>query len=146
MAEPTDDFLAHYGVLGMHWGKRNAESQVRLTTKEKTKVGPSHDAVQAKVAKSTAKSSGVAALNNNELQAYIRRANLEQQYSKLNPSTVKKGDTYVKEGLAVAGTATALYALYKSPLGQIVTNKVKDSLNTPGDGKHVQLPAKAKHL
>lgn len=35
MAEPTDDFLAHYGVKGMRWGKRRAGTDVEVSSKPK---------------------------------------------------------------------------------------------------------------
>lgn len=35
MSDPTDDFLAHYGVKGMRWGKRKAGTDVEVSDKPK---------------------------------------------------------------------------------------------------------------
>ncbi|QFG09118.1 hypothetical protein PBI_SPORTO_10 [Arthrobacter phage Sporto] len=35
MGDPTDDFLAHYGVKGMRWGKRKAGTDVEVSSKSK---------------------------------------------------------------------------------------------------------------
>lgn len=108
-----DDVLAHYGVKGMKWGVRKSRSAPR---------GPaSEDHARASAAKAKAKShGGTHALSNKELQDIVNRMNLEQQYSRLNPkkNPVKSGERYVKEALAVFGTASAVYAATQSPLGK----------------------------
>ncbi|QFG09304.1 hypothetical protein SEA_SLOOPYJOE_9 [Arthrobacter phage Sloopyjoe] len=35
MSEPVEDFLQHYGVKGMRWGKRKASSDVEVSKKSK---------------------------------------------------------------------------------------------------------------
>lgn len=68
----VEEFLQHYGVAGMRWGRR----------KEK---GPaSDDASQKTTIKTKAKESGLQTLSNKDLQDAINRMNLEQQFKRLS--------------------------------------------------------------
>lgn len=96
--------LQHYGVKGMRWGIRKrpvgpSPVVVKIDTKAKKgqtistsgghQQAPSDDAVSAAIARRKAQSSGTNSLDNNELQALVKRMNLEQQYAKLNPPAPK---------------------------------------------------------
>lgn len=95
-------FLAQYGVKGMRWGVRRSEKQLARSRassetevtlkykpggKVKTSGGanrpPSEDFKKAAAAGQIARTSGSSALSNSELQAFVQRANLESQYSKI---------------------------------------------------------------
>jgi hypothetical protein len=91
-AEIVDDVLAHYGVKGMKWGvrRRSGPTTVVVTDKRKkirTSGGkglPAHpDAIPARVVGQKARKSGLKALSDDELQAYARRMNLEQNVQRL---------------------------------------------------------------
>lgn len=129
--------LAHYGIKGMRWGVRrdnpSAETtEVGLHTDPatgriyKTTGGAnrptSEDAQRVMVSKQIAKTSGVHALSNLELQQAITRMNLEQQYSNLSTqkSTVFSGQAKVKQILGVAKTIQEVHGLLTSPLGKAV--------------------------
>jgi hypothetical protein len=81
------DILAHHGVKGMRWGvRRERSSAVSVTQKGKklkTKGGAGRkahpDAVKVAKLRQVRKKSGTAALSNEDLQAYTKRLNLEQQ-------------------------------------------------------------------
>lgn len=115
----TDNFLAHYGVKGMKWGKRRAERQAeRESTQSKD-----HKKV------SGLKKKRVDEMSNAELEALNKRMNLEQQYSRLNPKKTSAGSkfaqdivreiakeqvkTLAKKGLAQAGKAVVDYLVKK---------------------------------
>lgn len=66
------DFLAHYGVIGMKWGKR------------KTEVPASAEAARSGEIKAKAKTGKVKALTNAELRTAIERMQLEQNYKRLS--------------------------------------------------------------
>lgn len=126
MAQSADlgaEFLAHYGIKGMHWGQRtarpaptaiapSAKSVVPHGTKKKTKVqvagGENHPAHEdaIKVAESRAKlaKSGTAALSNNELRDVANRIQLEQQVKTL---TAPGGKKFVSNLLRNQGTQSA---------------------------------------
>ena len=93
--------LMHYGVKGMRWGvrKRRSESSstpvdpqpVTIRQNHKTKglqaaggAGhkPSDDALTAVAIRQKAKASGSASLSNKELEALVKRMNLEANYAK----------------------------------------------------------------
>lgn len=94
-----DQFLAHYGIKGMRWGVR----------KDRKRTVPiSDDARQAEEAKRKAKAGGTKALSNRELQILVTRLNLEQQYSRLNPSRTQKAARFVRELLVGVGKQQAI--------------------------------------
>jgi len=114
----VDDFLKHYGVLGMKWGVTRSEKALaaasktraksKKTYKRKSKTAPkikaqaSEDYTQARdLQRKKAKS-----LSNEEMQVLVTRMNLEQNYSRLNPSNLKKGMAATKTTLEVVGVAT----------------------------------------
>lgn len=65
----VDDFLQHFGVKGMKWGKR--------------KNPASADAAGAKTVKTVAKKKGIHTVSNRELQQAIERMRLEQDFKRL---------------------------------------------------------------
>jgi hypothetical protein len=132
MAENTDDFLAHFGVKGMKWGKtRERGSNGRVagdphpTSPEPVTVrvqggnistaggrgADAHlDAINARVTKQRIAGSGLNTISNKELQDYITRVNLEQNYTRLSPQHASRGKQFVKRGektaLTLVGNAT----------------------------------------
>jgi hypothetical protein len=83
--------LAHHGVKGMKWGvRRDRPASVTVTQKGKKLKSqggfdrkPSSDAVKAREIGQVKKKSGIHALTNEELQAYQKRLNLEQNVNNL---------------------------------------------------------------
>lgn len=106
MSESNDEFLAHYGVKGMRWGHRKSDAGG-------TRV-PSEDHLKAQALKTKK----LPELSNNELKTLTNRQNLEQQYQRLNPGTIKKGQLQVAALIGAPATAVGIYNLVKSPAGQ----------------------------
>lgn len=101
--------MAHFGVKGMKWGVK------------KSSVPASEDHVRSQAAQRKAKiGGGHKVLSNKELQDVITRLNLEQQFDRLNPSTLKKGEQIVKELLGLGNTLNSAIGL-----GNTLTNKIK---------------------
>jgi len=105
----VEDFLAHYGVLGMKWGHRKSQSTVdALGGKGTTHVKEiSLDAANAHAVAKKIKTHGLDSLSNKELQDFVNRTNLEQQYSRLNPKKTLPGQKFATDVLTNTGKTLA---------------------------------------
>ena len=122
MADNATDFLSHYGIKGMKWGRRRAssddvsspsKSSVTATPIEKPKA--SADATAVSTYRSRVAAGGVDALSTKELQQLVNRQNLEQQYAKLNPEPMSKGQKFMTETLpTVVDVAKVGYGAYRT--------------------------------
>lgn len=95
--------LYHYGVLGMKWGVRRDRSRSGGGSRRKRSM--SEDAREA----SKIKKKKVSQMSNAELKKINERTRLEQEYSRLNPSSVKKGWKFVAGAAGIMGTTLAVY-------------------------------------
>lgn len=106
----SEEFLAHYGVPGMKWGKHNKKS-------ESTRVlNPSKDHIEAK----SLKTKHVSEMNNDELRKLTARMQLEKQYRDLSPSTVSKGKKQVDAILSSADKANKIVKFIDSPAAKLI--------------------------
>ena len=132
----NDDYLAHYGVLGMKWGVRKAghpqghqSGKTSSKRKKKVSIDVSEDKKQSNVLLKKHPDD----LSNVELKRLNNRMELESNYKRLtktDKSKFQKGYDYVKTGLAVAGTATAVYNLVKSPMVKDAKSRVNTIMDT----------------
>lgn len=112
--QKSDEFLIHHGVKGMKWGVRRTQAQLDRAANRRASRSPSDDSRRA----STLRKKPMRALSNKELKDVNERLNLEQNYSRLNPSSITKGKNFAKATIATAGAAAGLYNLVKSPAGK----------------------------
>src|SRR6478736_9227517 len=103
-----EEFFEHHGVKGMHWGIRNKRSRVTTAHPQSSD--------SKKVAELRKRKPHQ--LSNKQLQSVNARLNMEQNFSKMNPSKVQRGHDRVKAYLAIATTATTLFGLSQSPAGK----------------------------
>lgn len=98
-----DDYLEHYGVKGMKWGKRK--------NKDKGDSRPltSEDAFTAKTLQRSADNKGVGHLSNKELKSVVARMELQQQYDNLQKkgSRVESGKSFLADVFADAAKNVA---------------------------------------
>jgi uncharacterized Fe-S cluster-containing MiaB family protein len=99
----VEEFLKHYGVKGMHWGSR------------KKKNPASSDSASATTTRTTAKKKGVHTVSNTELQAAIRRMQLEQDFKRLSVN---------EKSAATRWVASTLLEIGKREVQQRVAKKV----------------------
>jgi hypothetical protein len=111
--EAMEDFLAHFGVLGMKWGKhlpgREATSIRQPRRKE---LHPDH------IEKQNLKRNGAKRLSTAEIKKVNDRIQAEQNYKKLSPGTVGKGKKIMLGLIAAAGTGVTVYNMVQSPAGK----------------------------
>lgn len=139
----TENYLAHYGVKGMRWGRRrggddlsseSASSPASTTTASKPR----------KVAGKTVTDDGkdITRMSDKELRERINRINMEQQYHKLTEPSyppVKNGMDTVNGMFNTIGKVNQAIAIYNSPAGKIARGIVKKQFdnrraNTRGIG------------
>lgn len=138
----TDDFLRHYGIPGMKWGRRKASkekpsynSSVRVAGAPAPRA--SEDAKAANSYQQRAKAGGTAALSTKELQELVTRQNLEAQYSRLNPAPVSMGQKIIGDVMPLVGSAFMgqLAARKEHPGFQSVEEPVSTALALPRSKK-----------
>lgn len=114
MTDEVEDFLEHFGVKGMKWGRHKAQSGPtavsvsrepgkKVKARGGTGLSPHEDAVNAAVTKQKAKSSTTDSLSNKELQDLVTRMNLEQQYSRLSTVDRKPVEKFIADTLVNIG-------------------------------------------
>ena len=112
------DELYHYGIEGMKWGIRRTAAQLGHVIKDKAKKGYQavkkasdiHKATKraeeaAKIARQRAKITNPKKLTTEELNARIKRLQLEKTYKDLmkDTETAKRGKNFVMDVLETSG-------------------------------------------
>lgn len=103
----VDDFLEHYGVKGMKWGVQRASKHKPSSEGRKVreiKKRPAHS------------------LTDKQLKEANARMNLEQNYNRLNPTTLHRGRNHILAVLAFAATANELQKFTQSAVGRRLMN------------------------
>jgi len=73
------DFLKHYGILGMHWGRRKGATIIHT---------PNSDDHNKRIA---LKGKKLREMSNEEIQTYTKRMALEKQYKELSKNDISFG-------------------------------------------------------
>jgi hypothetical protein len=94
--DSVDEFLAHFGVKGMHWGVRRGRD-------DSGSDNVHEDHAKAAQLKGVVKKHGTKALSNDDLQTLVTRLNLESQHGRLNPAEVGLGKKALNELLGIGG-------------------------------------------
>lgn len=103
----VENFLAHYGVKGMKWGRRKAQ------------VAPSADAEKVTAIKAKAKTGKAKALSNAELQAAINRMQLEQNFKRLSVNEKPAVSRFISSTLLEIGKREVQSAVAKKVAGAV---------------------------
>lgn len=78
--EAADEFLAHFGIMGMKWGRRRPRGANGLVDKS---AKATVDRSKLAGARRSKPESSAKSMTNDELQSAIRRLQMEQQYAQL---------------------------------------------------------------
>lgn len=89
----VDEYLMHYGVLGMKWGKR-----------------------KARASKSSEQAPQKRRMSNKELQARIKRLKMEKEYAQLiaSPPKTSRVEKLIKGAGTVAALTASAATIYKN--------------------------------
>ena len=106
--ENYDDFLQHYGVLGMKWGHRKARSNVSSNKKPKSIKNTTTSKPKPKQTQRE--------LSDEELRAVINRMRLEREYADLQyrASSRAKVENVVKTVGTAALLTTSVVKIYNN--------------------------------
>ena len=104
--ENYDDFLQHYGVLGMKWGRRKARSNVSSNKKPKSTKNTTTSKPKPPQRQ----------LSDAELRAAVNRLRLEREYADLTyrASSRAKVENVVRTVGTVATLTTSALTIYKN--------------------------------
>ena len=138
MGDSIEDFLAHYGVLGMRWGVRRAEGPDgrvknlpvpvetshkpgrRVKAKGGKRLPASDDAVRVAAIKQRARKSTTDSLSNKELQDLVTRLNLEAQYDRLGGgSALQQGNKILKDLIGIGRQSKEAYNVGQTLMSDI---------------------------
>lgn len=98
------EYLEHHGIKGQRWGIRHNPKTGRVTNDHRT------------VAELRRKPKPT--LTNKQLQTVNTRLGLEQNFDRLNPSTVARGRNKANAILATVGIGVAVFNIVNSPAGK----------------------------
>ena len=106
--ENYEDFLQHYGVLGMKWGHRKARSNVSSNKKPKSTKNTTTSKPKPKPTQRE--------LSDEELRAVINRMRLEREYADLQyrASSRAKVENVVKTVGTAALLTTSVVKIYNN--------------------------------
>lgn len=106
--ENYDDFLQHYGVLGMKWGHRKARSNISSNKKPKSTKNTTTSKPKPKPKQRQ--------LSDEELRAVINRMRLEREYAdlKYRSSSRAKVENVVKTVGTAALLTTSVVKIYNN--------------------------------
>ena len=126
------DFIEHYGIKGMKWGKRRTDAELARARGDK-KGDKKGDAPKAVVGKTKTSGKKASEMSDANLKKVLNRMNMEQQYNKLTappPSIAKKTTKFFGE------IATSIARTQLTALGNQHANKlVGDFMSQKGAAK-----------
>ena len=112
----VDNVLAHYGVVGMKWGKHKSAASVS---------SPDHTEAQA------LKKKPLNEMSNADLKKLNERLQLEQTHKQLmakQPTVVRSGQNFLKKTFVVTKTGQEIYTMINSPAGKAVRALIEKKL------------------
>lgn len=110
----SKEYLQHWGILGMKWGKKKGRKKTPTKT---IRTSASDDYL----AKEKLKSKSLKEMSNKEIRSFTERIQLEKQYSDLTKKEISRGRKMVDEFLL-------------SPLKEVASKKIKEMITKQMEG------------
>jgi hypothetical protein len=110
-----NNYLRHWGILGMRWGVRRSNPSESSSNRQSTKSQDHEQKVELKKKK-------ISEMSNDELMALNKRMQLEKQYKDLASNDISAGKKLVNSLLNTAVKEVENYAMKQ------VSNKVAEML------------------
>lgn len=125
MQNKVDNFLQHFGILGMKWGRRKRKTSLSKGKSKLVKTSNNHPDHDRKVA---LKKKKLRQMSNEEIKALNNRLQLEKTYRELTQAEVSKGRKFVSEilGNAAKQTASTYVSKYMTKGVEGAFKKAKD--------------------
>ena len=108
--QTVEEFVQHFGVKGMKWGVHRSHPS----------TSTSEDSQRTAELRNKVKTGGTKALSNKEMQDLLTRMDLEQRWSRMNPSKVQKGLKVAQTILSIGGTLNQAVSFINSPAGKAI--------------------------
>lgn len=106
----AEEVLEHHGIKGQKWGIRHDPRTGRVSVDHRT---------VADLRKRPPPS-----LTNRQLQTVNTRLGLEQNFNRLNPGKIKRGESHIKAVIATTGLISSIVGFVNSPLGKMAINLI----------------------
>lgn len=124
-AQSGENFLAHYGVLGMHWGIRKQYVPHPREGSLKSKYEQfRRESVQRNKARILNSPSSLYRnrkyLTSEEIATAMKKLKIERELRSLSRDTISSGSQMANTIFTYGTAATVAYGLYKSPAAQAV--------------------------
>lgn len=128
-----NDYLVHFGVLGMKWGVRKSKSSESSgSSSSKVRKGSFSKKIKKQVKKASSKSPKN--MSDEDLKKAISRLELERRYRTLNRESVSSGKKFVRDVLKDSAKNIASQ-LITTGAKAIIKDKTGFDMFNPGQKK-----------
>jgi hypothetical protein len=115
----NEDFLKHYGILGMRWGRRKGTTKISKLSKASNTRNVSEDHTK----KVTLKKKKLYDMSNAELRALNERLQLERSYKDLMKADISPAKKFVRDLLTDIVKDSIKSVVKDSITGDMAKNK-----------------------
>jgi len=120
--ETPIDKLYHFGVMGMHWGRKKGRTPTQEKQRNKIKEMQRRDKI---LSSPKLLSKNLDKFSKEEVDKAISRMRLHRELRQLDIGEIKKGSDYAQAYLAIGTSIAAVYGFSKTPFGQVLIEGIQ---------------------